>query len=284
METINGKLKNSFRANSKIHRNVTLSHALDDWRIAAAITNKYFNNYTSSPKDAIISNKMKEKLYDSNQLESILSNYNIDIKRKDFIKMNQTSIPEFPKLSISEISENITFGPYQIEQAQSYIQEIFKTQNSSSIEIYKDNLKIFDDNTILLRARIQSRHSNSKKITHITYDKTATNHTATKNTICTCNSGKRTVGTCAHAASVIYYLSNSRYNKTKKSTIKLDTIYSRYNPNDSSDESDINSDNNNSSDTIIDSDNTIIIESDDGDVVQHMTIYPDVSTIASTMN
>jgi hypothetical protein len=42
VETINGKLKKTFRANGMIHRNVTLQHSLDDFRIAAAITNNFF--------------------------------------------------------------------------------------------------------------------------------------------------------------------------------------------------------------------------------------------------
>ena len=160
------------------------------------------------------------------------------------------------------------------------------------IEIYKDNNKIFDDNTVLLRARIQSRHVNSKKyFTYITYDKTIKNHSSIKDTICTCYTGKRTVGTCAHATSVILYLSNWRYTKTKKSTVKIDSIYSRQNHNNSDSESDDNGrDNNNDSsatiidsdNAVIDSDNTIIEESDHDNEPEHRTIYPDISTISST--
>jgi hypothetical protein len=112
-----------------------------------------------------------------------------------------------------------------IEQAEGYIKKNFKTPESSFIQIYSDNTNMFDANTTLLRARIQSRHCNSKKyFTYITYDKTKRDHTAIKDTICSCNTGKRTIGTCGHATSVIYYLSHARYTKTKKSTVNIDSI------------------------------------------------------------
>ena len=47
VEIINGKLKNKFKANSKVQRNVTLEHSIDDWRISASIINRYFEMYTN---------------------------------------------------------------------------------------------------------------------------------------------------------------------------------------------------------------------------------------------
>ncbi len=174
----------------------------------------------------------------------------------------------------------------------SYIKENFRDPNNSLIEIYSDKSQIFDNNTVLLRTKIQSRHINSKQYyTYITYDKTIKDHTAIKDTICTCNTGKRTVGTCAHSTSVIYYLSNARYQSTKKNPVDINSIYCRQNVCESSDSESDNNDNNvdyNSSDTIIDnsvidSDDTIIDDSDHGASPQYITIYPDISTIVSTM-
>jgi hypothetical protein len=82
------------------------------------------------------------------------------------------------------------------------------------------------------------------------------------------------------------------FTKNKKSTVKIDSIYSRHNPNNSDSESDDNvRDNNNDSsatiidsdNAVIDSDNTVIEESDHGNEPEHMTIYPDISTITSTL-
>jgi hypothetical protein len=118
---------------------------------------------------------------------------------------------------------------------------------------------------------------------YITYDKTIKNHTAIKDTICTCNIGKRTVGTCAHATSVILYLSNTRYAKTKKTTVNIDSIYFQENTNYSDSESDNNHDSSatliDSDNTVIDSDNTVSEENDHGNEPEHMTIYPDISTL-----
>ena len=53
---------------------------------------------------------------------------------------------------------------------------------------------------------------------------------------CTCKVGKRTVGTCSHVASVIWYLSNARYNSTKSKKFTIEKIFPDFPTRDSSDE------------------------------------------------
>ena len=57
--------------------------------------------------------------------------------------MTSSSVPDFPKLTINDIMENITFGSYQVEQAQSYIKENFKSLDNSLIELYDGICKTF---------------------------------------------------------------------------------------------------------------------------------------------
>lgn len=143
----------------------------------------------------------------------------------------------------------------------------------------------------LLKAKIQSRHISSKKyVTYITYSKSSSNNNngTVNNWICTCHIGKRTVGPCAHATSVILYLSNERYNSAKKSTINIDNIYPEHISDDSSASSDSDHGNNNNNS---DSDTSTDIYFDHGDddqdnlnnQVEHMTIYPDLSAFAATL-
>ena len=286
VETTNGKLKTKFRANSKVQRNVTLQHSIDDWRISAAILNRFFNEYDSKPEDFIMATKMKAKLNVPNRLEHILSEHKLDRKRKDFTKLTANCVKDFPKISISDIHDNVTFGPYQIDQAKGYIKENFKQTDSSTIEIFKDKNKIFnDDQLVLLRSRIQSRHINSKQyFTYITYDKSIRDYNSIKDTICTCNPGLRTMGPCAHATSVVLYLSNYRYNSTKKSLVSTEDVYCNQVTSESSEtESDtIIESNNDTSDTIIDSDSTIIDETTINDNSFSATLYPNLSSFSST--
>ena len=62
-------------------------------------------------------------------------------------------------------------------------------------------------------------------MSYITYDKSINDYSSIKDTICTCNAGRRTMCACAHATSIILYLSNTRYNSTKKSLVGIETVY-----------------------------------------------------------
>ena len=117
-----------------------------------------------------------------------------------------------------------------------------------------------------MRCRINSRHSNSTKYnTFITYN---TNTNSIDDYICSCKSGRRTVGCCSHVATVIHYLSNARYAKIKTSKFATGTIFPD-NPILESSDSDSTI-----IDTDTDSDETII------DDTNYERIYPDLSTLA----
>jgi hypothetical protein len=81
-------------------------------------------------------------------------------------------------------------------------------------------------------------------------------------------------------------LSNTRYAKTKKTTVNIESIYFQENTNYSDSESDNNHDSSatliDSDNTVIDSDNTVSEENDHGNEPEHMTIYPDISTLLLT--
>ena len=121
-----------------------------------------------------------------------------------------------------------------------------------------------------MRTRIQSRHKgNTLYNCYITYSKT---ENCVKDTFCSCKSGKRTVGTCSHCTSIIYYLSNGRYNTNKKGTYNIEKIFPQHTLRKSSDESD------NNSATEIDTEATEI-ESDATEIEDNPanTLYPDLS-------
>jgi hypothetical protein len=267
VEAINGRLKTLFRANNKIHNNLTIPHTIDDIRISAALINKYFGDFgTDNKNDIMIATKMMDRLNMGNRLENILENYHIDAKRKDFQKLDINSVPNFPKLDFDTLCNNITLGPFQLKQGLSYINENFNNPEYSGIEVFADNSRIFDENTRLLRARIQSRHYNSKKYhSYLTYSTNKNDHDAIKDWICTCKSGKRTVGCCSHVASIVYYLGNIKYSTPQKSTLSLNKIFPEHIAIDSSDDSDS---------TDIDSDNADI-EMDT--TQQSPRLYPDLS-------
>jgi hypothetical protein len=117
VEEINDRFKSLFSANDKIHCNTTLKHTLDDLCISAALINKYFGNFgTSNKSELMIANRMKSKLNTVNRLENIFTAFSIDKKRKDFKKLDVDCIPNFPKLDLESICNNITMGPSQLKK------------------------------------------------------------------------------------------------------------------------------------------------------------------------
>ena len=109
VEAVNGLIKTLFRANDKIVDNKSLPHTLDDFRISAALINR-FDKRLFSDKDnpRLIADQMKSRLKTSNKLESILETHGLDRKRKTFKTVEFASIKNFPNLDFNTIKNNIT--------------------------------------------------------------------------------------------------------------------------------------------------------------------------------
>lgn len=95
----------------------------------------------------------------------------------------------------------LTFGTYQIRQANSYIREHVDETGQYAIDVSQME-------SDLIHCRLQSRHSSSTlynlwiKFTDC----------AVTSWYCQCKSGARTLGCCSHICSVIWYLGCYRHN------------------------------------------------------------------------
>ena len=112
------------------------------------------------------------------------------------------AVPDFPQMSIKQLQE-ITFGTYQLKQAKSYTREHTNEDGEYSIDIHLQAPG-------LLRSRIQSRHCNAKRyFCWVEYTQTEIN-----GWYCQCKAGERTVGCCAHIASLLWCLCHVRHRDT----------------------------------------------------------------------
>lgn len=132
-----------------------------------------------------------------------------------------TAYPDFPRLSLEDIQDNITCGPFAVNVAKRYIQEHFGTGLFTVLEhnVHKN----------IIRVQIQSRYcSGSKHNCWIEYTPTLSQDIHRHDNIvryyCKCKAGARTAGCCSHVASVLCYLSYYRYHKDEMS--KDDCIFS----------------------------------------------------------
>ena len=209
LEGRNGHLE-TFKALGEVKNN-SLSHIMEDYKIAAAIINCFYTKLISDKKNTIeIAECMKSKLKKSFHLEKYL----LEIKKDNFQMINTTDITDFPKLNYEMIKNELTCGSYQLKTSYSYLAEHFKKNGKYVILAYTKNSS--DENKIIL-SKIQSRHINRIQYNVIIeYIPNLNESKAIVEWFCTCKVGKRTVGCCSHVTCIVYYLSSLKYDEKLK--------------------------------------------------------------------
>lgn len=123
VEVTNAFLKSSFKALRDVN-NKSLDHTIVDYRIAAALINKYFNRLHSDiDKSSVIVRLMKEKLaISTNEVQEFVKEHQLH-KASQFNKIDDAeTISDFPHLSIDDL-KMLTLGSYQLFQSKGYIAE-----------------------------------------------------------------------------------------------------------------------------------------------------------------
>jgi hypothetical protein len=242
VEVAIGRLK-QFKYLDKIIQNSTLPHIFEDFRIVAAILDARYNDIESDVEHrAVIARKILERENIPNTLVFFVNSYNLDMKRAPFKKIESCEISDFPKLEFLDLYL-ITLGTYQLKQSLSHIAQHLDENGLFFLEAFKDNnVKELNGNS-LIRAKLQSRHSKSTKYNiYIQYDPTRSATDAIIMWLCRCKNGERTLGCCAHVASVIYYFAYGRYQESIKTPAAfLTNLFPHANPvlHESSDEENV---------------------------------------------
>lgn len=206
VETMNGRFKKDFKIFRHVYFNVAASHMTIDFKITAAVINAtrrpYENNVYAEQFVSIINEKMQQ----NNELaEHVLSN-NLNRQRVAFVSLdaNDPDFNDFPQLTYEELIL-FTLGSYHLKIARSYCAEHMRPNGVYHIEMYRHREMV--QNKILIRSRIQSRHVRMKQYyTYILIDPTVNGRQSIESYYCSCIHGRRTVGSCAHVASVVYLL------------------------------------------------------------------------------
>jgi hypothetical protein len=209
VEDANGKIK-QFRLLDRVRPNRSLDSLKADFRIAASLINEHFKPVESDRADAqFIAQRMKARVKLDNTLLQVVDQAGLDRKGKIFRKMDENSCPEFPKLSEQDL-RFITLGSYQLSKASAYATEHIKGTGRYKFQVCTDT-----DMPGLLRVNIQSRHkSHTQYKVYIKYDQNGEGYDAITGYMCRCKIGLRTVGTCCHVASVLWYLGYARHTES----------------------------------------------------------------------
>ena len=208
VESANGRIK-QWRALSNVLPNSQIPFAGDYVRIVCSLCNAFRPPLvTSLESDAVIAKRMMALARSPNKLQQKVTDNKWDKRRTIWKTMDVSEMPDFPQLNENELRE-LTMGVYQIRQAKCYSKE-------HQTETGKYEIFVNKEQDGVLKAQIRSRHTSSK-----TYNLWI-EHNISLNPItgwfCTCKSGARVVGCCAHIASVLWYLGFERHQPAPKAT------------------------------------------------------------------
>lgn len=132
VERVNGLIENVYNLFSLVAETYAIPHLMTDYRIAAALVNKYGKVKRDKQTDDEIATKMLNRLHVKNNLANFVNKKVIQnaIKTKKITAFIQTD--EFPQLEQEDLF-SISCGIYQIEQAKSYAFEHMKANNDAFV-------------------------------------------------------------------------------------------------------------------------------------------------------
>lgn len=221
IEIVNGRFKRDFKIFRIKYFNLAAKNLMDDFRIAGAITNNFHPAVIDRPDAQFILNRAQERLNMPNHLADHVIMHQLNRRRANFVRIN-AQIPQLNMFPTMEMSDLILFslGTYQIKQARSYYGEHIRANGTFVVEV-SDEFSVANvpgiqssHETLLIRGRVRSRHHSNK--IYYTYVLLKNNQSNDWQDMicgyyCSCVIGKRTVGSCAHVMTLIWYLGWARH-------------------------------------------------------------------------
>lgn len=226
IETRNGHIKSMFKFFDHTIIMPHLHHLGEFYNIAGAIINRYHPLVLMEEANAGLARELLDKSREVNIVQARVEVERMCYRNAQWIHLHEGQLRDFPRLTL-EYLRDLTIGTFQVRLARSYIQD--KMQRDAQEEFQLDSL--FDEQGFI-RVRVFSRFRNATKHQiFIAYNiRDADNIDDEREAIfgyyCTCKSGARTVGTCAHVTSVLWYLGYARHqpNVRYPSSSLLNTI------------------------------------------------------------
>lgn len=139
-----------------------------------------------------------------NSLAKVVEEENWNRQKRIFKPLTSNDVLDFPELTEKDLKILFT-GTCQLSQTVSYLAEMYTEEGLLHMQY------LLDDNTIL-KCQIKSRHIKRKVYKcYVHYAPNTIGFGGIKEYLCDCANGLRTVGCCAHVATIIYFLGHARY-------------------------------------------------------------------------
>lgn len=217
-----------------------MHHIYDYYNIAAAIINKYRPLILMQQATVELAREIKRRSEMPNIVQAYVELENLRRRPTQWILVNENVVPDFPILTL-EYLRNLTVGVYQVNLAPSYIQDKLDRDGDEQLQIEEHiNQPGF------IRLRLYSRFRRAKthhifiayRTAELQEDGNDEDDEDQNELIlgyyCTCQSGARTLGSCAHVAMVLFYLGYARHELNIKSpddSLLNILLYADQNPN-----------------------------------------------------
>lgn len=238
IEARNGYIKSMFKFFKNIILVVHAIHLRDFYLIAGAVINRYRQAIMEAVMEgatAELARRMLERARQENRLKIRVEMEHLARKNAMLNRLNANQVPDFPRLEFNYLKD-LVMSIYQLSLAASYIQAKVARDGTEILELDEHRYE-----PGFIRVRLYSRFRNNTRYQlWITYSVDVEDDEPITGYYCQCFSGSRIVGSCAHVASVIWFLGYARHQPNIKypSNALLECIQDAGNRNDIHDEND----------------------------------------------
>ncbi|CAH2095644.1 unnamed protein product [Euphydryas editha] len=234
VEVVNGYFKRDFKLLRQEYFHRALPRMMDNFRIAAALINKFGVRLQDNEYAIEMLNIINERLHFANNLANMVDTTNMNRRSANFNNITaEADNIFFPRLEYKEL---ILFavGTYQIRQAHSYYGEHVRFHGRYVIEVCSESINSSEfnlrgNNTTLIRGKIRSRHiSRRQYYVYVLIENNRSGREGIVEYCCSCLVGRRTVGCCAHTMTIVWYLGWARHENNISAPAEfLDSIFIR---------------------------------------------------------
>lgn len=212
VETRSGHIKTIFKFLEGIIPRAHVLHSQEFYLIAGALINKFKERLVVPGRTAALARAIKQRANTVNALQLRVQQNNLARRAATWESLDEEHVPEFPRLDTAFLKD-FTGGSYQLRLAPSYIQDKFDHENTDIFQLDR-----YRDEPGLLRFRIFSRFRNATRYQlwiSFRTDQHLDNQRNADGPIlayyCTCKSGARILGCCAHVSSILWFLGYARH-------------------------------------------------------------------------
>ncbi|XP_043469676.1 uncharacterized protein LOC122503266 [Leptopilina heterotoma] len=219
VEARNGHIKLIFKIFANLVQIQHVPHVGNFYRIAGAIINRYRLSLIMRDVNADLAQHLLEKVNEVNVVQALVEVENLHTRNAQrWIRLDAALLNDFSVLTI-DFLRDLTVGTYQIKLSPSYIQDKLARDNDEEFQIKMLRNEERTPTPGFIRVRVFSRFRNAGKYQlWVSYrpiverdQEIEEDYNPIDGYYCTCKSGSRTIGTCAHVARVLCYLGHARY-------------------------------------------------------------------------